>query len=131
MRGAASSIFATGADNAPDLAHYLETHGAVLRPAPADAAEAVRRGRAPFVLLLPQPRASAEAPLDITLLADASRLSSVVPIAQIMDLLHGYEHQVTAARIEKLGIAPDLLRRCASSRRMSGAPSASAPPSST
>jgi sodium transport system permease protein len=107
--GRSLEIFAAGADNAPDLAHYLETHGAVLRRAPANAEDAVRKGRAPFVLVLPQERAGPDAPLDITLLADASRLSSVVPIAQIMDLLHGYERQVTAARLRTLGVAPDLL----------------------
>jgi sodium transport system permease protein len=107
--GRSLEIFAAGADNAPDLAHYLETHGAVLRRAPANAEDAVRKGRAPFVLVLPQKRAGPDAPLDITLLADASRLSSVVPIAQIMDLLHGYERQVTAARLRTLGVAPDLL----------------------
>lgn len=105
-------VLAAGAANAPELARYLEAHGASVRPAPADAADAadaVRKGRAPFVLVLPRPQASPEAPLDITLLADASRLSSVVPIAQMMDLLHGYEHEVTAARLERLGVAPDLL----------------------
>jgi sodium transport system permease protein len=107
--GRSLEIFAAGADNAPDLAHYLETHGAMLRRAPANAEDAVRKGRAPFVLVLPQERAGPDAPLDITLLADASRLSSVVPIAQIMDLLHGYERQVTAARLRTLGVAPDLL----------------------
>jgi sodium transport system permease protein len=107
--GRSLEIFAAGADNAPDLVHYLETHGAVLRRAPANAEDAVRKGRAPFVLVLPQERAGPDAPLDITLLADASRLSSVVPIAQIMDLLHGYERQVTAARLRTLGVAPDLL----------------------
>jgi sodium transport system permease protein len=103
------AIPALGAANAPDLAHYLETHGAVLDPAPIDAEDAVRKGRAPFVLVLPRPRSSPEAALDITLIADASRLSSVVPIAQMMDLLHGYESEVTAARLVKLGVAPDLL----------------------
>jgi sodium transport system permease protein len=102
-------IFATGAANAPGLGRYLEAHGAVLRAAPDDAEDAVRKGRAPFVLVVPRPQSSPDAPLDITLLADASRLASVVPIAQVMDLLHGYEHEVTAARLERLGVAPDLL----------------------
>jgi sodium transport system permease protein len=102
-------ILATGAANAPALGRYLAAHGAVLRPAPDDAEDAVRKGRAPFVLVLPRPQIGPDAPLDVTLLADASRLSSVVPIAQVMDLLHGYEHEVTAARLERLGVAPDLL----------------------
>jgi sodium transport system permease protein len=107
--GSAMFIFATGTENAPALVNYLENHGAVLRPAPDDAADAVRKGRAPFVLVLPHPQAGPDAPLDITLLADASRLSSVVPIAQIMDLLRGYERTVTTKRLNKLGIAPDVL----------------------
>ena len=107
--GSAVVILAEGVENAPALARYLETHGAVLRPAPDAAADAVRKGRAPFVLILPRPQASPDAPLDITLLADASRLSSVVPIAQMMDLLRGYEREVTTARLDRLGISADLL----------------------
>ncbi len=107
--GSAVVILATGTENAPALAQYLESHGAALRPAPEDAADAVRQGRAPFALMLPHPQAGSDAPLDITLLADASRLSSVVPIAQMMDLLHGYEREITAARLEHLGISPDLM----------------------
>jgi sodium transport system permease protein len=102
-------ILATGTANAPELGRYLEAHGAVLRAAPDDAEDAVRKGRAPFVLVVPRPQGGPDAPLDVTLLADASRLSSVVPIAQVMDLLHGYEREVTAARLERLGVAPDLL----------------------
>jgi sodium transport system permease protein len=107
--GGPIAIPAIGAANAAPLVRYLEAQGAVVRAAPADAADAVRDGRMPFVLVLPQAPAGPDAPLEITLLTDASRIASVVPIARMMDLLHGYEQELTAARLARMGIAPDLL----------------------
>lgn len=101
-------IFAIGSGNAPDLVRYLEAHGAILRPAPADPAAAVRHGFAPFALVLPERKGSEDGTLDVTLVTDASRLSSVVPIAQMMDLLHGYERERTAARLKALGLGPEV-----------------------
>jgi sodium transport system permease protein len=101
-------ILAVGAENAPALARYLARHGAVLSPAPEDPAAAVQKGLAPFVLVLPRPQAGPGAPIDVTLITDASRLSSVVPIAQMMDLLRGYAQEVATARLKALGVAPEI-----------------------
>jgi sodium transport system permease protein len=106
--GQALQILAAGAENAPDLVHFLQERGAVLRRAPDDPAEAVRQGWAPFVLVLPKAQASPGDPLEITLLADASRLSSVIPIAQMMELLHDFERGITDRRLQALGIGPDV-----------------------
>ena len=100
-------ILAVGAGNAPELTQYLTAHGATLRPAPEEPALAVRHGLAPFVLVLPQ-RQRGDATLEITLITDASRLSSVLPIAQMMELLHGYERERVAARLKALGLGPDV-----------------------
>jgi sodium transport system permease protein len=102
-------VLAVGAENAPDFERYLLAHGATLRPATDDTVDAVRRGAVPFVLVLPQRQAGPADPLEIRMLVDASRLTSVVPIAQMMDLLHGYEREVTSARLKALGIAPDTM----------------------
>jgi sodium transport system permease protein len=102
-------ILAVGAQNAPDFERYVRAHGATFKEAPDDTVDAVRRGAVPFVLVLPRPQASAADPLEVRLLVDASRLTSVVPIAQMMDLLHGYEREVTAARLKALGIAPETM----------------------
>jgi sodium transport system permease protein len=110
-RAGPMEIEAIGADNAPALAQYLSAHGAKLNPLGEDPAEFVRSGRAPFVLVLPPPPAQKEGAagvLEVRLISDASRLSSVVPIAQMMDLLHGYEHEIATRRLEALGISPDI-----------------------
>jgi sodium transport system permease protein len=96
------------AENAPALVRFLVAHGAVFRPAPEDAAAAVRRGFAPFVLVLPEQPVRDQDVLDVTLITDASRLSSVVPIAQVMDLLRGFERERTAARLKAAGIGPEV-----------------------
>ncbi|HXQ49760.1 MAG TPA: ABC transporter permease [Stellaceae bacterium] len=107
--GRGVEILAVGADNAPDFERYLRAHGATLKPAPDDTADAVRNGAVPFVLILPKKQASPVDPIEVRLLIDASRLTSVVPIAQMMDLLHGYEREETAARLKALGVAPDVM----------------------
>ena len=101
-------IPAVGVANAPALAEYLAAHGAVLRPLDEDPAELVRRGEAPFVLVLPAPQAGPDGVLEVRLVSDVSRLSSVVPIAQMMDLLHGFEHEIASRRLEALGVSPDV-----------------------
>jgi len=101
-------IPAVGAANAPALAQYLAAHDAMLKPLDEDPAEYVRSGRAPFVLLLPQAQAPQDTKLEVRLISDASRLSSVVPIAQMMDLLHGYEHEIATRRLEALGVPPEI-----------------------
>lgn len=109
VSGAAVLVPTLGAGNGPALVQYLERHGAAVRPGPSDPEAAVRQGHAPFVLVLPRPQANPDQPLEITLVSDASRLASVVPIAQIMDLLHGYETEVMSARLRTVGIAPEML----------------------
>ncbi len=109
-RAGPMEIPTVGADNAPALAQYLSAHDAELNPLDEDPAEFVRSGRAPFVLVLPQksPQAGSDSVLEVRLISDASRLSSVVPIAQVMDLLHGYEHEIASRRLQALGISPDI-----------------------
>jgi sodium transport system permease protein len=97
-----------GAENAPALAAYLSAHDAVLRPLDADPAEFVRSGAAPFVLVLPKPQGRPDSVLEVRLVSDASRLSSVVPIAKMTDLLHGYEHEIASRRLAALGVSPDI-----------------------
>ena len=102
------AILAANAENAPSLAHFLQAHGAILFRAPEDPVSAVRKGMAPFVLELPATPVRDTEVLEVTLLTDASRLSSVVPIAQAMDLLHLYERERTTERLRAAGIGPDL-----------------------
>ena len=101
-------IPAVGIENAPALAQYLSEHDAVLKPLGEEPAELVRRGGAPFVLVLPQKQASADGALEVRLVSDASRLSSVVPIAEMMDLLHGFEHEIATRRLQALGVPPEI-----------------------
>jgi sodium transport system permease protein len=102
-------ILTVGADNAPALVSYLEAHGANVQPAPADPAEVVRHGTAPFALVLPAQSKDEGAALEVRLLADASRISSVVPISQVMDLLRAYERQISTARLRALGVGPEVI----------------------
>lgn len=97
-----------GVENAPALAHYLSEHNAFLKPLDEEPAELVRRGGAPFVLVLPERQAKPDSVLEVRLVSDASRLSSVVPIAQMMDLLHGYEHEIATQRLRALGVPPEI-----------------------
>jgi sodium transport system permease protein len=117
--GSAMRVPTAGTGNAPLLAQYVKAHGAMITEAPPDAEDAVRKGRMPFVMVIPQPQRQDE-PLEITLLTDASRISSVVPIAQLMDLLHGYEHEVAAKELQKMGISPSILAPLAIEQRNVG-----------
>jgi sodium transport system permease protein len=103
-----TEILAMGTKNAPAaFVEYLHGRNAVLRPVMQDPAALVRQGGAPYVLVLPKQTAT-DGTLRVKLVSDASRLSSVVRIAQMLDLLHGYEHEIVTKRFAALGLSPGI-----------------------
>jgi sodium transport system permease protein len=106
--GGPVAIAAEGIGNAPALERYLAAHDATLQRAPSDPVAAVRRGLMPFVLVLPAGARRPDGTLAVTLIADASRLANVVPIAQMMDLLHGFARALTASRLKALGLGATI-----------------------
>jgi sodium transport system permease protein len=95
---------------APDLAHYLEAHGVTLRDGPADPAGAVQRSELPFVLVFPrQAAANDKDPLEVRLVTNPSRFDSIMATGRIVDLLHAYDRDRTAAKLRAAGVPESLL----------------------
>ena len=109
-RPAAAAAFVVHRDGAPDLARWLQAQGVSLRQAPADPAQAVRRSELPFVLVFPQHAAANdnEAP-EVRVVTNPSRFDSIMATGRIVDLLHAYDREKTAAKLRAAGVRESLL----------------------
>ena len=92
---------------APALAKFLTTHEVAPMPAPADAAEAVKHGALPVVVVPRQP-SKPGGPLEVTVLSNPSRLDSIVATGRVLDLLHRFAQERTEARLASAGVDPKL-----------------------
>ena len=97
-------------DGAPDLARWLEAQGVALHEAPADPAEAVRRSELPFALVFPSVAAADDkAPPEVRVVSNPSRFDSIMATGRIVDLLHAYDRERTAAKLRRAGVPETLL----------------------
>jgi len=98
-----------GAEGAPALMAHLAAAGVELMPAPVDPAAAVRSGEAAAVLLVPPDYAERFAraePVQIEILVNATRLSTVVSVARVMQLARAYADGEAQARLRARGVDP-------------------------
>ncbi len=98
-----------GAENAPNLIHFLEQNNVHIRPAPADPQAAVRNGDVEAVLIIPAGYGSAFTsgqPATVQAVYDSSRTSAQPTYSRLSSLLDAYSRQVGLLRLQARGINP-------------------------
>lgn len=109
----------SGAEHSPWLIQYLEQNGVEVVPPPADPEDAVRRGEAEIVLIVPEGYGEdfrGGRPATIRLVLDTSRTSSISSIERIRKLLESYGSQIAALRLMARGINPLVVQPLALER---------------
>lgn len=109
-----------GAENAPNLVAWLEQQGMVVKPAPADADQAIRDRDARSVLVIPADYAThwrAGETAQVEVLFDSSDQDSRAPVARLTGLLQGYGRQQSALRVAARGMHPSVLSPVAVAER--------------
>jgi sodium transport system permease protein len=102
-----------GAENAPNLIHFLEQNNVHIRPAPADPQAAVRNGEVEVVLIIPAGYGSAfsaSQPAPVQVVLDTSRTSSQPANLRLTRLLDAYSGEVGLLRLQARGINPLVTR---------------------
>ena len=92
---------------APELVGYLGDNEVEVVPAPADPRRAVRRGRADAVLVVPpsyREDLAAQRTARLDVVVNATRLSTVITVARVVELLRAYDRQVADARLRDYGV---------------------------
>jgi len=107
-------ITLSGAEQAPNLAHYLESQGLKLKLAPLSEAAAraeVRRGASALVLIVPEEYAArfrAGEPAPLLLVADSSDSQTRRSAERVRLLLSAYGSGIAQLRIQARGLSPLL-----------------------
>ncbi len=101
-----------GAQNAPNLIAFLQRHGAIVEPAPADYEAQVRDGKLDLALSVPEDfgkefEAGRSAPVQV--IADSSRNKSRPQVIRARRLLELYVRQMGALRMIARGVSPTLI----------------------
>lgn len=109
-----------GTEHAPNLVDWLRRQAVVVKPAPADAAKAIRARDAKVVLSIPASfgehwRAGETA--QVELLFDSSDQDSRAPVARLDGLLESYARQTSALRVSARGLHPAILSPVAVAER--------------
>ncbi len=118
-----------GAEHAPGLVLFLEQHGAVVEPAPADAPAAVRSGQAAAVLRLPSGygedfRSARSA--EVELLFDSGARQSRARAERVAGLVERYGAETARQRLLARGVSPEVIRPLTLRERDYAAPGARA-----
>ncbi len=102
-----------GAEHAPGLLEYLAKHNVKVTEAPKDVRRAVRENRLPFAIVVPEgfrETYESQKPAHIDLVVNANRLGTVVSSSRVIGKLRGYGRMLTERRMERLGIAKEVLQ---------------------
>lgn len=100
-----------GAERAPELIAFLKAKGITVSPAPNDPRQEVRKGSADAVLVIPKGHKvdfAALRPAAVHIVVNATRLSTVIKVARVMEHVRAYDRQVGQARLADHGIAPEI-----------------------
>jgi sodium transport system permease protein len=98
-----------GADHAPNLVAFLKAHHAAIKPAPDDAAAAVKAGDVDVVLKIPPSYATdfkAGRPAEVDLVLDAADQSTAKSVRRVKALLKAYSSRLASLRLLARGINP-------------------------
>ncbi|HWQ84978.1 MAG TPA: ABC transporter permease [Anaerolineales bacterium] len=104
-------ISLAGGEHAPGLVAFLEQNGAILKPAPADPAAAVRNGDLEVVMIIPTGYGedfTSGKPATVELVQDSSRQSAMSNVQRARSLLSAYSQQTGAQRLLARGISPTI-----------------------
>jgi sodium transport system permease protein len=101
-----------GAQNAPNLIAFLQRHGAIVEPAPADYEAQVRDGKLDLAISVPEDygkefEAGRSAPVQIV--EDSSRTKSRPQVMRTRRILQAYSRRTSALRMIARGISPILV----------------------
>jgi sodium transport system permease protein len=102
-----------GAEHAPELMAHLRDANVMIVPAPDDSQAAVRAGRADSILVVPEGfRAAFERhePADLEIVINATRLSTVITVSRVAELVRAYSRQVSEQRLRDRGLDPGVAR---------------------
>jgi sodium transport system permease protein len=98
-----------GAARAPSLIRFLEQQGMVVKPAPEDPEEVVRRQEEMVILRIPEAfpeKWTSGEPAPVEIIHDPSRQESEVPVRRVKTLLATYGQQIGVLRLQLRGIDP-------------------------
>lgn len=99
-----------GQYNAPELMRYLHANKVTVVPAPISPHEAVRTGRTDAVLIVPvnfNDRMQAGRPADVDIVINATRLSTVITVSRIAELLRKFAGDIADERLTARGVNPE------------------------
>jgi sodium transport system permease protein len=112
-RAEARGVVVAGIEHAPSLANYLARQTYVVRTAPADYEEQLRRSRLgdPVVVVSPGFEAAlraGEAPL-VEVVSSAANQRAASGVGPVLRLLRGFDREQVVLRVALRGVAPALL----------------------
>jgi len=100
-----------GAENAPNLVRFLESHGVQIQPPPKNVDKDLGDETVKVVLRIPSDYADkwrAGEPSRVEVLQDGSRQRSQTAATRLVQLLQGYGSQVGVLRLQVRGISPQI-----------------------
>ena len=105
-------VVVQGSAQAPEFVAFVREQGAdVVETDLEDIARAVRQGMHPAVLVFPDDYAEAyaqERNVEIQLIIDSSRLSSIMAIGRTVELVNRFNRQIAQSRLAVHGLDPDV-----------------------
>lgn len=119
IQGSPLELAVVGAENAPNLVHFLEQNGVQVQSPPADPQNAVRNGELDVVLVIPMgfgEEFSAGHPATVRIVLDSSRQSASVVVDRTRSLVNSYNNQLAAMRLLARGISPEIIHPLAVER---------------
>ncbi len=102
-----------GGANAPDLMAHLAEREVVVEEPEDDPELLVRAGKVPLVLVIPpdyEALIEADRTARLKMIIDPSRLGSIVAISRVLELVNGFDRQVSEARLRAKGLDPEIAR---------------------
>ncbi|MBF0251330.1 MAG: ABC transporter permease [Alphaproteobacteria bacterium] len=108
-RARAVEVPAVGLEHAPALAAHLAQHNIRATPAPPDPREAVRAGRAPVVLVIPQSAQGRER-FEADVITNLGRVDNLRATARLTEVVRLYNEDRAAARARAAGLPDDYAR---------------------
>jgi len=107
VAGSSLRLPVQGGERAPELILYLMRNGVEVLPAPDDPNTAVRQGETDLVLVLDEDydeRFRAMQPAGLRVVINATRLSTVLTVSRVVNMLRAYGDEVSRKRLAGFGV---------------------------
>ena len=118
-QGSPLQLAVVGAENAPNLIHFLEQNGVQVQAPPADPERAVQNGDLDVVLVIPEGYGedfSAGRPATVRVVLDSSRQTASAVVDRTRNLINSFNGQMGAMRLLARGINPEIIQPLAVER---------------